>query len=542
MGQRGPGAKPTAKATKRKAGRPKKRVWERKGLTRAGRVIAFVESLKLTAGRHAGQPFTLRPWQKADIEAVYRTDAEGRRVIRQALETVGRKNGKTAKAAALALCHLAGPEAEARGEVYSAASDRNQAARVFREMEAAILADADLSGRINIQRFAKRLEVMSGPGAGSVYEALSSDARKAHGLSPSFVICDELAQWPSRDLYDNLTSGTGARDEPLVIVISTQSADPNHVMSELIAYGRSVLDGSIEDPSFYAAIYTVPDDADPWDESLWHLANPALGDFRSLPEMREFAAKAKRIPAREAVFRNLYLNQSVATEARFINAADWRACAAPVDREALRGRPCFGGLDLSSTTDLTAFSLYFPEDAGAVLTWAWLPGHEIAERELRDRVPYRQWEERGFLTLLPGRAINKRHVAVKLAEIAGEFDIRGVGFDRWRIKDLQVILDEEGIDLPLAEIGQGFQSMGPAVDALETLILDGDLAHGGNPLLTWNVANAIVVSDPAGNRKIDKSRSIARIDALVSLVMAAGLSAKSPAPIEFDFSEMVIAV
>jgi len=540
MGARGPGAKPTTKKQARKRGRPKKLPWQKAGLTRAERVIAFIESLKLTAGRHAGKPFLLRPWQRADIEAIYKTDQDGHRIVRQALQTLGRKNGKTALVSGLALAHLCGPEAEPRGEVYSAASDRDQAARVFREMEATILEDEDLASRCNIQRFAKKIEVTDGPGAGSTYVALSSDARKAHGLSPSFAICDEVAQWQNRELYDNLTTGMGARDEPLTVVISTQSGDPNSLMSELVAYGRAVVDGTIEDPKFFASIYVVPDDADPWDESLWHLANPALGDFRSLEDMRDLAAKAKRIPAREAVFRNLYLNQSIATGARFIHAADWRALSEPVDRSALHQRPCWGGLDLSSTTDLTSFSLFFPEDGGALLNWSWLPAHEIAERELQDRVPYRQWAEAGLLELTPGRAINKRHVAIRLAELAAEFDIQSIGYDRWRIKDMTVILDEEGITLPLEDFGMGYKDQGPAVDAFETRVLDGPLAHGGNPLLQWAISNAVVVIDPSGARKLDKSRAVARIDPVVAAVIAVGLHARTPKSEESDWSDFIV--
>jgi phage terminase large subunit-like protein len=496
--------------------------------------------LKLTAGRHAGKPFKLRPWQRAIIESIYATDAEGNRPVRQALATMPRKNGKTELAAGLALAHLAGPEAEPRGEVYSAGGDRNQAGRIFRELEAFILADDDLSDRCNVQRFAKRIEVMTGPGAGSVYEALSSDAKKAHGLSPSFAVCDEVAQWLGRDLYDNLVTGTGARDEPLVVVISTQSADPNHVMSEIVSYGRSVLDGTIEDPTFHATIYSAPEDADPWSEATWYACNPALGDFRSIDEMRQFAEKAKRIPAREAVFRNLYLNQSIATEARFLSQADWKACGAPVDRAALAGRPCWAGLDLSSTTDLTSLVLLFPEDDFAVLPFFWLPAADIEQREARDHVPYRVWKEKELIEFTPGRAIDKRAVALRLAELSGEFDIRGVGYDRWRIKDLQRILDDEGIDVPLVEIGQGYQSMGPAVDQLETLVLDQKVRHGNNPVLTWNVANVIVTSDPAGNRKLDKARSIARIDGLVALTMAAGLHARQPAPMTYDENSIMV--
>ncbi|MBL8479358.1 MAG: phage terminase small subunit P27 family, partial [Sterolibacteriaceae bacterium] len=371
-------------------------------------------------------------------------------------------------------------------------------------------------------------------------EALSSDARKAHGLSPSFVVCDELAQWPRRDLFDNLVTGTGARDQPLVLVISTQSSDPNSVMSELVSHGRQVIAGTIEDPSFVAVIYAVPDDADPWDESLWPLANPALGDFRSLDEMRKFAERAKRIPSREAVFRNLYLNQAVAAEIRFIAAQDWKACSGTFDREVLQGRPCWAGLDLSSTTDLTALVLYFPLDGGAVLPFFWLPADNIKGREARDRVPYRIWEDQQLIELTPGRAIDKRVVARRLAPLLTEFDVKGIGYDRWRIQDLKTILTGEGIDAPLIELGQGFKDMGPALDALEIAVLDGQLRHGGNPVLTWNCSNAVVETDPAGNRKLNKARSIARIDGLVALAMAIGLYARREEQMELDLSNFTV--
>jgi phage terminase large subunit-like protein len=219
------------------------------------------------------------------------------------------------------------------------------------------------------------------------------------------------------------------------------------------------------------------------------------------------------------------------------------ACGAIVEREALQGRRCFAGLDLSSTTDLTALVLYFPDDGGAVLPFFWMPGADIEQREQRDHVPYRVWEEKGLLEFTNGRAIDKRQVALRLAELNEEFSIQAVAYDRWRIKDFQRILDEEGIFVELIEFGQGYQSMGPAVDALETAVLDQKLSHGGNPVLTWNIANAIVDSDPAGNRKLDKARSIARIDGLVALTMAIGLHAKQPAAHQFDENSiMVIAV
>lgn len=523
MGLRGPGAKAKGKV-KAAPARTRAAAWERKGLSRADRAISFIQTLRLTAGRHAGKPFRLREWQRDIIRKIYRTKGK-HRAVRTALVTMARKNGKTALASALAMTHLLGPEAEPRGEVYSAASDRNQAARVFRELEAMVLADPALTARVNIQRFNKKIEVLSGPGAGSTYEALSSDARKAHSLSPSFVVCDELAQWPSRELYDALMTGGGARSEPLAVIISTMSSDPHHVLNELVTYGKSVEAGDIKDPSFASFIFTTDPAADPWDESLWYAANPALADFRSLEEMRIFAEQAQRVPAKESVFRNLYLNQPVNADTRFINAADWAACAGEVNPEALRGKRCTAGLDLGSTTDLTALVLYFFEDGGQVLPFFWVPADRLDEREHHDHVPYRQWHRAGLLEAPAGRAINKLSIIQRIAQIAAEFDIGGIAYDRWRLEDLEKLLTDEGIELTLIPWGQGYKSMGPATDALEAAILDRKLIQPEHPILTWNVSNAVVETDPTGARKISKRKSTERVDGLVALTMAVGLAA-----------------
>lgn len=317
MGLRGPNAWPIGKP---KDAPKRKRAWERAGLTRAQRVVKFIESLKITSGSHAGRKFKLRPWQRKIVEAIYATNAAGRRVVRQALITVPRKNGKTQLAAALAFCELAGPEARPRGQCYSAGSDRKQAALIYTEMLAMIRADADLSARVINRDYNKSLEDSE---TGSTYLALSCDARKAHGLSVKFAVCDELAQWYHRELFDNLATGTGAHDEPLIVVISTMSPDPNHIMAELVRYGEQVNAGEIADPTFHATIYAAAPDADPWSEETWRACNPALGDFRSLEEMRVAAKQAKRLPAREPAFRLLYLNQPIDAASRFLNRADW---------------------------------------------------------------------------------------------------------------------------------------------------------------------------------------------------------------------------
>lgn len=544
MGLRGPGAKAKPKTKPTNGTKPKRPAWQKAGLSRAQRIIAFVESLKITSGMHAGKPMHLRDWQRDIIRAAYDpVGNDGRRVVRQVLMTVARKNGKTQLAAALALAHLCGPEAEQRGQVFSAASDRNQAAIIFREMEAFILADETLSERCNVQRFAKRIEDMEN---GSTYEALSSDARKAHGLSPSFVVCDELAQWPDRELYDNLVTGTGARAEPLVVVISTKSADPNSIMAELTAYGRDVAAGVVEDATFLPIIFEVPDDIDDierlcTDESLWRLANPALDDFRSMDELRQMAAKALRIPTQRGPFRNLYLNQSIdPTAEHLIDPDDWKACGASVESDTLRGRPCWGGLDLSSTRDLTALVLYFPDDAGAVLPFFFTPADTLADRSKSDRVPYDTWAEQGLIETPAGRAIDKLAVARRLAQLAATYDIMGIAFDRWRMADLQKVLDDEGISLPMKDFGQGFKDMAPAIDALEAATLDRKIAHGGHKVLTWNAANAKAETDPAGNRKITKRKSTGRVDGIVALAMAVGLHAKEPPEPSYEFMGIVI--
>jgi phage terminase large subunit-like protein len=526
MGKRGPGAKPiktgveAVKPSKKHKGVPD---WRDAKPPMPERVIAFVEELPITSGILAGQTMRLRDWQKDFILAVYGPQEEGRRLVRTALLTLPRKNGKTQLAAALALAHLCGPCSEMRGQIYSAASDRNQASLIFREMTAIIERVPWMADRMNIRSFNKLIEDSVN---GSTYEALSSDARKAHGLSPSFVVCDEVAQWRGRELYDNLLSGMDARAEPLTVAIGTQAASDQNLMSELVDYGQKILGGEVDDPTFHATIYRAPDDCDPWDESVWRSCNPALGDFKALAGMRAQATQARRVPAKAGAFKNLHLNMRIDAEVRFIAPDDWKACGEPVNTESLYRRPCWAGLDLSSVDDLTALVLHFPDDGGAVVQFFWLPQENIHMLEHGARVPYRAWADQGLIELTPGRAIDYRFVARRLAQVASDYDLRAIAYDRWKIDALQRILDEEGIRLPLVPWGQGYKDFSPAVDALEAAILDGRLRHGNNPVLTWNMSNACLETDAAGNRKLSKKRSREKIDGVVALCMAMGLAVR----------------
>jgi phage terminase large subunit-like protein len=525
MGLRGPGAgraKAARAAVKAKPSKPK---WERKGLSRAERVIVFLETLPITSGPLAGTKMKLRPWQREIIEAIFAVNEHGHRKVRTALITMPRKQGKSQLAAGLELAFLLGPEAESRGQCYSASADRNMAGLIFNEMEAIILAVPEFAARCNIQRFHKKIEDTK---TGSIYAALSADAKKAHGLNVSFACVDELAQLPNRNLYDNLVTGTGGRAEPLVVVISTQSADPLHIMSELVDYGRQVNDGSMDDPTFHATIYAADEDDDPWDEATWYKCNPALGDFRSLDEMRAAAMQAQRLPAREPAFRNLYLNMRIEAEERFIRAAEWDACNTPVDIASLKGRRCFGGLDLGSTRDLSCLTLAFPDDEGAfdIVPFFWVPRDNMLAREEIDKVPYWTWANAKppLIESAPGAAMDYSFIVHRLGELAAMFQIEAVAFDRWRIEDVKRMLVDEGIDIKLVEFGQGYQSMAPAVDFMETLIIQRKLRHGGHPVLRWNARNAVVTRDAAGNRKLDKERSREKIDGLVSTAMACAMA------------------
>ena len=523
MGLRGPGAKPKKRRQAEDAIQ-ERYPWQDETLPMWRRVIKFCNTLPITSGKLAGQTMTLRPWQEDFIRKVYEPEKESKRLVRTALLSLPRKNGKTALCAALALCHLCGPCAEPRGQVYSAASDRAQASLIFKEMVAIIEKLPWLEERLNIRSFNKAIEDMDN---GSSFEALSSDARKAHGLSPSFVICDEVAQWRGRELYDNLLTGMDARVQPLAITIGTQSADDHSLMSELVDYAAKVNSGELDDPHFVGVVYAAREEDDPWSEDTWRRVNPALGDFKSLDGMKIQAQEARRIPARVGPFKNLHLNMRVDAEQRFLAREDWIACGDPVDASSLYGRPCYGGLDLSATGDLTALLLYFPDDGGAVLPYFWLPKENIEMLETQSRVPYRLWAEQGYIELTPGRIVDFKYVARRLAQVAADFDIRGIGYDRWRIKQLQAVMAEDGFELPLQPFGQGFVDMAPAVDALERLVLARKLRHGNNPILTWNTANAVVEQDAAGNRKLSKKRSREKIDGLVALTMAVGVAAQA---------------
>jgi phage terminase large subunit-like protein len=520
MGLRGPNSRPKRPIASDASA---SHSWDAPGLSRAERVIAFVETLPCSQGTLAGTTLKLRPWQRRFIERVY----DGRRLVRTAVLSVARKNGKSCLAAALALAHLCGPEAEERGECYAVACTRFQAGRIFNEMVAVIQRTPWLDERINICRFRKELEDVVN---GSIFAVLSADVAPVHGLSPSFVCYDELAQVPSRALFDALGTALGARASPLMVVISTQASSDIAPMSELIDYGLRVNRGEVKDPHFHLTFFSAPPADDPWKIATWRKANPALNDFRSLEDVKRLARQARRMPSSEMSFRQLVLNQRVDASEQFLTAAAWAACGktTPQAAESFKGRPCFTGLDLGATRDMTALILVFADDDGCydVIPYCWLPGATLQEREDEDRMPYRLWRDQGHLLTFDGRTTDPGVVARKIAELHGTYKIQALAFDRWRIEDIKRELAAIGCDVNLVPWGQGFRDMAGAVDTLEKLVVDGRLRHGGHPVLTMAAGNAKVEVDAAGNRKLSKKKSTGRIDPLVALAMALGVATR----------------
>ncbi|NIH74425.1 phage terminase large subunit-like protein [Ochrobactrum sp. P20RRXII] len=520
------------------------------GLDRAEQVIKFIELLRVPSGEGQGGPMRLRPWQKQFIRDLYAPHVDGNRRVRRAILSVARKNGKTAIIAAIALAHLIGPEAIKNGEIYSAANDREQAGQVFKFLRQLIDADEELSQVLDIVPSTKTVVCKQN---GSFYRALSADAGTKHGLNPSVWIYDELAQSRNQELYEVMNTSQGARKEPLGIVISTQSPDPEHPLSKLIDDGLVANDATV-----LVHLYCADDEAEIMDEDAWKAANPALGDFRSVEDLSALAIQASRMPSMEASFRNLYLNQRVDQNSPLIPRSEWKACQTGDTLTA--GEDIYLALDLSGVHDLTSLvGISATVGVERVKAWHWKPHDFLFDHAKRDRAPYDLWAKDGWLETPPGRAIDYSYVASRIAEIREDYSIRGLAYDRWRIEQLLVEFQRIGVDayiegkdkpfdgaLRLVPWGQGYRDMSPAVEALEASFIHRRFKHDGNPVLAFCFANAIAVSDASGNRKLDKSKTRFRIDGAVATAMAAGLKAREVEPEETgnldDFVQNMITI
>lgn len=498
--------------------------------TRADHAIRFISNLTHTKDKWAGEAFDLRPWQQTIVRELFgrmREDDPSRRAYRTCYIEVPRKNGKSELAAALALYALIGDGVQG-AEVYSAAADREQAALVFNVAAQMVRNDPVLSRRLKIIDSQKRIVDHK---TGSFYRAISAEAYSKHGFNASMLIYDELHAAPNRELWDVLTTSMGARNEPLVVAITTAGYDRHSICWEQHDYARKILEGLVVDPSFYPVLFGAADDADWTNEDVWRGCNPALEDFRDIDEMRSLAHRAKEIPALQNTFRRLYLNQWTEQSSRWIDMTAWDAGFVEGDpdwrelRDRMKGKRCCGGLDLSTRVDLTALALVFndDDDGMTVVPFFWVPTEGARKRSQTDRVPYEQWIRDGLITPTEGSVVDQTFIRRDINRIAKDYRLQELAFDSWNAGKLVIELKEEdGINV--SELRQGFRSMSDPTKHLGSLVVGRKLRHGGHPVLRWMASNMVIRQDANENLAPDKSKVTERIDGIVALIMAIAAS------------------
>lgn len=487
---------------------------KKKELSKGEKVCKFLETyLVVPEGDLIGQPFRLLPFQRDWILAVF----DNPYGTHTGVLSIGRKNGKTALIAGILLAYVAGPLAVQNSQIVSGAMSLDQAALVFQLACKMINMSPELTERIKIFPSGKKLLGIS---KNVEYKALSADAKTKHGLSPLTIIFDEMGQvrGPTDPFVSTLQTAQGAYDNAVQLIISTQAPTDNDMLSRIIdAQKRD------PDPHIVCHVYSAPEDAELDDEEGWKAANPALGIFRSLKDMRKLCAQAKAQPSFEPEFRNLNLNTRTEAEAPFVSRSTWEANGAEPTRRPRAKVYC--GMDLSSVSDLTSFVAVDEED-GSVYPYFWLPEHGLAEKARQEKVEYVLWKNQGFLYTTPGKAIQFDHIAVFLRKFFDDFDVQRVAFDRYLMNFLVPCLERAGFsEVELAkfvEFGQGTASMTPALRELEVKLLEGQLRHGKNPPLNMCAFNAKITGD-SGARKFDKKTARGRIDGMVALAMAVGV-------------------
>ena len=441
------------------------------------------------------------------------------RRYREAFIFEPRKCGKTELAGGLGNL-LTFADGEPAAQVYCAAADREQARLVFNAAKSMVLAEPELLARGRV--FLNSIVVEA---TGSVLKVVSAEAYTKHGVNAHGVIIDELHAQPNRELVDVLTTSTGARRQPLIIYITTADFDRESICNEKYDYACKVRDGIITDPAFLPVIYEAKRDDDWTSPAVWARANPNLGVSVSREYLERECKRAQETPTYENTFKRLHLNLRTQQDVRWLSIETWDACGdEPVDESALVGQACFAGLDLSTTTDVSALSLVFPDSDGtvAVVSRFWIPGDNAEKRERRDRVPYQTWCRQGLIDMTPGNVIDYDRIRSAINELGRRFDIREIAIDPWNSTQLALQLQGDGFEV--VTFGQGFRDMTAPTKELEKLVMSGKLHHGGHPVLRWMASNVAVETDAAGNLKPSKKKSTERIDGIVATIMALGRS------------------
>lgn len=482
--------------------------------------VNFIECLSHTKGTWAGKPFKLLPWQEQIIRDLFGiVKKDGYRQFNTAYIEIPKKMGKSELAAAVALLLCCG-DFEERAEVYGCAADRQQASIVFEVAADMVRMCPALNKRVKILASQKRIVYLP---TNSFYQVLSAEAYSKHGFNIHGVVFDELHTQPNRKLFDVMTKGSGdARTQPLYFLITTAGTDTNSICYETHQKAKDILEGRKVDPTFYPVIYGA-DESDDWTDPLtWKKANPSLGVTVPIEKVKMACESAKQNPGEENAFRQLRLNQWVKQAVRWMPMEKWDACSFVVNEEELEGRVCYGGLDLSSTTDLTAFVLVFPpvdeDDKYVILPYFWLPEDTISIRVRRDHVPYDIWERQEKIGTTEGNVVHYAHIEKFIERLGEKFNIKEIAFDRWGA--VQMVQNLEAMGFTVVPFGQGFKDMSPPTKELMKLTLEQKIAHGGHPVLRWNMDNIFIRTDPAGNIKADKEKSTEKIDGAIATIMA----------------------
>ena len=481
--------------------------------------VMFIESLCHTKGTWAGKPFELIDWQEQIIRDLFGVlKPNGYRQFNTAYIEIPKKQGKSELAAAVALLLLCG-DGEERAEVYGCAADRNQAKIVFDVAVDMVRFCPALSKRVKILESQKKITYLP---TNSSYQVLSADVANKHGFNTHGVIFDELHTQPNRKLFDVMLPGSGdARMQPLYFLITTAGNDTNSICYEVHQKAIDIAEGRKVDPTFYSVIYGAAENEDWTDPKVWKKANPSLGITVGIDKVRAACESARQNPGEENAFRQLRLNQWVKQSVRWMPMDKWDACAFPVSEDDLEGRICYGGLDLSSTTDITAFVLVFPpldeEDKYYILPYFWIPEETLDLRVRRDHVPYDLWERQGTLMTTEGNVVHYGYIEKFIEQLGERFNIREIAFDRWGA--VQMVQNLEGMGFTVVPFGQGFKDMSPPTKELMKLVLEERIAHGGHPVLRWMMDNIYIRTDPAGNIKADKEKSTEKIDGAIATIM-----------------------
>ncbi|HEM2844481.1 TPA: terminase large subunit [Streptococcus suis] len=486
---------------------------------KADRAVTFINNLSHTKGKWVGKRFDLLPWQEQIVRDLFGIVKEdGNRQFLTAYIEIPKKNGKSELAAAIAL-YLLYADNEASAEVYGAACDRNQASIVFDVAKQMVQMSRPLEKRSKIMGATKRIVNYSNAG---FYQVLSAETGTKHGLNVSGLVFDEIHAQPNRHLYDVLTKGSGdAREQPLFFIITTAGTDRNSICYELHTKALDILNGRKKDTSFYPVVYGLSDEDDWNDEENWRRANPSLGHTIGIDRVREAYQQALDNPAEENVFKQLRLNMWTSSSVAWIPEHVYAKGNDPIKYESLKGRSCYAGLDLSSTSDITAFVLVFPprfeEENYIVLPFFWLPEDTLELRCRRDHVLYDVWERQGYIKTTEGNVVHYGFIEKFIEDLSEIYHIKEIAYDRWNAT--QMVQNLEGMGLTMVPFGQGYKDMSPPSKELYKLMMEGKIQHGGHPVLKWMGQNVVMRQDPAGNIKPDKEKSVEKIDGIVSLIM-----------------------